>query len=110
MLRRGSSHALATLIGVKSVVKRPYKVNIEVRLTSSGFAVTIVARGTRALSAISKALRENGYKYAVYIDSYGFVRLHVRGLTLDEVAFIEKIVHENISKKTSRDELALVSS
>lgn len=110
-MRRATS-ALATLVGMKTIVKRPYKVNIEVRQSADGFAVTIVSRSTRAVSLVSSVLKKYGYKYAVYFDSYGFIRLHVRGLTYDEVAFIEKAVYDGISKKTrtSADDFLLVSS
>ena len=107
-----ATKTLATLVGVKRIVKRPYKVNIEVRLASDGFAVTIVARGTKPLANISRILRKYGYKYAVYIDSYGFVRLHIRNLTISDVALIEKIAYEGLStlSKTRHDEFLMIAS
>lgn len=103
-MKKVHSSALATLIGIKTISSRPYKINIEVRLSTSGYSVTIVSRDAKVLTGVAQRLRESDYRYAVYVDDYGFIRLHLRNLGLQDVAYIEKIVRETASKRKHIEE------
>ena len=107
MPRKPDNKSFVTLVGVKSIVNRPHKANIEIRLSSSGYAVTIVSRDAKYLLEIAQRVKESGYIYNVYVDDNGFTRIHLRNLDIYDVVYIEKIVREALSKKRQREESLL---
>ena len=100
----------STLVAVKRITIRPYRVNVEIRARRDGkFAVTLVTRSEKIVSLLSRRLRQAGYDYILYFDSYKYVRLHVTGLSPEEVSHVEAIVNETL-KNAKRGELVLASA
>jgi len=88
-----------TLIGVMSVVKRPYKIRIEVRRSSDGYSTTIVVPSSaeKYLPKIEAKLRNAGYRYTVSTDHYGFTHIHLPGLRFYDVLYVRKLVEDALS-------------
>lgn len=77
-----SSHS--TLLDVGYIVRRPHKIRVEVRRLRSGkLAVTLVSKSPKLLEAAA-LLRTYNIPHTTYTDSYGYTRVHVRGV--DEAA------------------------
>ena len=100
------------LVEVETFVKRPYKINLEIRRAKDGsFSVTLVSRGTKPIARALNRLRAVGYTdYALYFDKYGFIRIHYRGLGREDVLLFKNIVYEALnSKEDARLELPIIA-
>jgi len=93
-----------TLIGTISVVKRPYKVRIEIRKSSDGYSTTVVlSNAEKYLSKIANKLKNAGYKYSINKDQYGYIHIHIPGLKYYDVIFVRKLVEDMLSTKGEED-------
>ena len=95
-----SNASHVTFLYSEKIVKRPYKIVLEVRKSNDGYSVTLVSRDTRAIGPVARALKNRGYQYIVYIDKYQHVRLHLRKLNSSEIEEIKDVAREYIGKKS----------
>lgn len=81
---------LRTVVAVKTIPSRPYKIYVEVRRTDKRkkYALTIASRDERKMIRVADALTKRGYKYNMYRDAYGFTRVHVRNLRYNDLSYI----------------------
>lgn len=89
----------STLIGTKSVTRRPYKVYIEVRATRSGLSVVLVSSSRPQMETIKYRIEVAGYRVEEYRDKFGYTRLRVHAKTYRDVGYIEKIVRDVLSSR-----------
>ena len=91
------------------LTRRPYRVVIEIRHKRGGlYSLTLVSRGTRPVALGVNKLRNMGYDdYAVYVDRFGYVRVHYTGLSESDIQTIRTTIYNNMipSKKSSEEAL-----
>jgi len=99
-----------TLVAVESIVVRPYKVRVEVRRTRSNrYSVTIVGL-PRVIEHLANQLRESGYNCIMYLDAYGYGRIHIPNLLPHSIPRIHDIVRGVLrGRRRSVEEHALAS-
>jgi len=90
----GSLRWCFLLVGSERIVRRPFKLRVEVRTASGGrYTVTLVAGSSRLANVAVRALEEAGYKGAVpVVDRYGYLRVVYRGLEEGDVAAIKDVL------------------
>lgn len=81
---------LRTIVAVKTISTRPYKIYVEVRRTDDKkkYTLTLASRDESKMERISSTLDKHGYKHTMYTDSYGFTRIHIRNLNYNNLSYL----------------------
>lgn len=85
-----SKSRLRTVIAIKTISSRPYKIYVEVRRTGDRgkYSLTIASRDERKMYNIARALEKHRYRHKMYTDAYGFTRIHVKNLNYSNLSYI----------------------
>lgn len=103
-----SDKRLKTVVAIKTLPSRPYKIYVEVRRTDDGrYALTVVSRDEEKMLNISRALSKRGYRHRVYRDAYGFTRVHVRNLGYGALSYIVVMLRYWAKESESEKERAV---
>ena len=81
------------LVDTINVVRRPYKVRLEIRTYDRvKYTVTIASNASRPMNQIVRELREMGYREdSAYVDRYGYLRVVYKNLSWNDIMVMRSV-------------------